>query len=73
MMSINFNLKPCPFCGTSSDIYIEKLWIKAYCSNADCGCTKFASYMFDDDKDEDRKLSEVIEKIVNEWNTRVEN
>lgn len=70
-MSINFGLKPCPFCGSFADIYIEGNKIKAYCSIEDCGATKDAMYFFHHEN-EDRKLSEVIEDIIEEWNKRAE-
>lgn len=69
MSEINFNLKPCPFCGSKADIYIEGVFIKAFCSIEDCGATKNASYYFSTDG-EDGKLSDVVGRIVEEWNER---
>lgn len=66
---VQFELKPCPFCGSPGDLYYanEDGGFRAACSNVDCDCKTPPRLTFD----EDTSVFEKIKTVIDSWNERI--
>ena len=64
-------LKPCPFCGGKAEVFVSTEGVKVRCVACYCGTGFLMDEGYYGNYGKGEKIS-AVEKVVNEWNKRVE-